>query len=120
MAIEIDRLLLGDDTKSVRGKSIGRWCWPILSSNRSRITEPIENVWAKGWDALATLWKRYLPRSVWPRAEIRRPTAQRDGRTCRRFEYPAVNAAIARFEKRLKIDRELQQKDQEGSQRIEY
>src|SRR5271157_2312157 len=79
MAIEIDRLLLGDDTKSVRGKSIGRWCWPILSSNRSRITEPIENVWAKGWDALATLWKRYLPRSVWPRAEIRRPTAQRDG-----------------------------------------
>ena len=26
------------------------------------------------------------------------------------FEYPAVNAAIARFEKRLKIDRELQQK----------
>jgi hypothetical protein len=26
------------------------------------------------------------------------------------FEYPAVNAAIARFEKRLKIDRELHQK----------
>ena len=26
------------------------------------------------------------------------------------FEYPAVNAAIGRFEKRLKIDRELQQK----------
>jgi len=26
------------------------------------------------------------------------------------FEYPAVNAAIARFEKRLKIDRELQKK----------
>jgi hypothetical protein len=24
------------------------------------------------------------------------------------FEYPAVNAAIARVEKRLKIDRELQ------------
>jgi len=26
------------------------------------------------------------------------------------FEYSAVNAAIARFEKRLKIDRDLQQK----------
>jgi hypothetical protein len=26
------------------------------------------------------------------------------------FEYPAVNAAIAGFEKPLKIDRELQQK----------
>jgi hypothetical protein len=26
------------------------------------------------------------------------------------FEYPAVNAAIARFGKRLKIDRELQRK----------
>jgi AmiR/NasT family two-component response regulator len=26
------------------------------------------------------------------------------------FEYPALNAAIARFEKRLKIDRELQKK----------
>jgi len=26
------------------------------------------------------------------------------------FEYPAVNAANARFEKRLKIDREFQQK----------
>jgi hypothetical protein len=26
------------------------------------------------------------------------------------FEYPAVNAAIARFEKRLKIDRKLQRK----------
>jgi AmiR/NasT family two-component response regulator len=26
------------------------------------------------------------------------------------LEYPAVNAAIARFEKRLKIDRELQKK----------
>jgi AmiR/NasT family two-component response regulator len=26
------------------------------------------------------------------------------------FKYPAVNAAIARFEKRLKIDRELRKK----------
>jgi hypothetical protein len=26
------------------------------------------------------------------------------------LEYPAVHAAIARFQKRLKIDRELQQK----------
>jgi hypothetical protein len=26
------------------------------------------------------------------------------------FEYPAVNAAIARFEKHLKIDRALQKK----------
>jgi hypothetical protein len=26
------------------------------------------------------------------------------------FEYPAVNAAIARFERRLKIDRHLQKK----------
>jgi hypothetical protein len=26
------------------------------------------------------------------------------------FEYPAVNAAIARFEKSLKIDRDLQKK----------
>jgi hypothetical protein len=26
------------------------------------------------------------------------------------FQYPAVNAAIARFERRLKIDRDLQKK----------
>jgi hypothetical protein len=26
------------------------------------------------------------------------------------FEYPVVNAAIARFERRLKIDRDLQKK----------
>jgi len=26
------------------------------------------------------------------------------------FEYPAINAAIARLEKRLKIDRELRKK----------
>jgi hypothetical protein len=26
------------------------------------------------------------------------------------FEYPAVNAAIARFERRLKVDRDLQKK----------
>jgi len=26
------------------------------------------------------------------------------------FEYPSVNAAVARFKKRLKIDRELRQK----------
>jgi hypothetical protein len=36
------------------------------------------------------------------------------------LESPAVNAAIARPEKHLKIDREPQKKDQEGSQRIEY
>ena len=35
------------------------------------------------------------------------------------FEYPAVNAAIERFAKRLKIDRELGE-DQERTQRIEY
>jgi hypothetical protein len=42
------------------------------------------------------------------------------GELAGRFEYPIVYAAIARFEKRLKIDRALQHKDQEGSQRIKY
>jgi exonuclease VII small subunit len=40
--------------------------------------------------------------------------------TCRRFEYPPVNAAIARFEKALKIDRALQKKIKKVAQRIEY
>ena len=37
------------------------------------------------------------------------------------FEYPAVNRAIARFEKRLKIDRELQKKiKKKDGQIVEY
>jgi hypothetical protein len=54
--------------------------------------------------------KRCLARSVFLRAQIRRLTTARDGELAGGFEYPAVNAAIARFEKRLKIDRELQKK----------
>jgi hypothetical protein len=34
------------------------------------------------------------------------------------FEYPAVNAAIARFEKRLKIDRELQEKIKKAAKEL--
>ena len=34
------------------------------------------------------------------------------------FEYPAVNAAIARFEKRLKIDRELQKKIKKAAKEL--
>jgi hypothetical protein len=45
------------------------------------------------------------------RAEIRRITIERNGgKLAGGLEYPAVHTAIARFQKRLKIDRELQQK----------
>jgi hypothetical protein len=35
------------------------------------------------------------------------------------FQYPAVNAAIARFARHLKIDRDLQKKLKKDSQTIE-
>jgi hypothetical protein len=75
------------------------------------IIEAITEVWAQSWDTLANsrgngalptaffLGQRYAGLRLKEMAEL-----------AGGLEYPAVNAAIARFERRLKIDRDLQKK----------
>jgi len=82
-----------------------------LRLNWSTITEAIENVWAQGWDALATArGNGALPAAFFFAQKYAGLRLKEMGQLAGGFEYPAVNAAIARFEKRLKIDRELQKK----------
>jgi len=88
-----------------------------LSFNWSRITAAIENVWAQGWDALATAGGNgALPAAFCLGQRYARLRLKEMGEHAGGLEYPVVNAPIARFEKRLKIDSELRK----GSQRIEY
>ena len=82
-----------------------------LSLNWSRITEAIEKVWDQGWDALATArGNGALPAAFFFGQRYAGLRLIEMGELAGGFQYPAVNAAIARFEKRLKIDRELQKK----------
>ena len=71
----------------------------------------LENVWAQGWDALATArGNGALPAAFLIGQKYAGLRLKEMGQLAGGLEYPAVNAAIARFEKRLKIDRELQKK----------
>ena len=105
----IERMLgvLSDNRREqtgLREKERPRLSWSI-------ITEAIENVWAQGWDALATArGNSALPAAFFLGQRYAGLRLKEMGELAGGFEYPAVNAAIARFEKRLKIDRELHQK----------
>jgi putative transposase len=82
-----------------------------LSLNWSRITGAIEKVWAQGWDALTTArGNGAMPAAFFLGQRYAGLRLKEMGELAGDFEYPAVNAAIGRFEKRLKIDRELQKK----------
>jgi hypothetical protein len=82
-----------------------------LSLNWPRITAAIANVWAQGWDALATARANgALPAAFFLGQRYAGLRLKEMGEFAGGLEYPVVNAAIARFEKRLKIVRELQKK----------
>ncbi len=72
---------------------------------------PLKTSGPKGWDALATArGNGALPAAFLIGQKYAGLRLKEMGQLAGGLEYPAVNAAIARFEKRLKIDRELQKK----------
>jgi putative transposase len=82
-----------------------------LSLNWTRITDAIGDIWGQNWDALAVArGNGALPAALFLGQRYAGLRLRELGELAGGLEYPAVNAAIARFEKRLKIDRELQQK----------
>jgi hypothetical protein len=76
-----------------------------------KITKAIREIWEGDWETLAAARGNGALAAAFflgPRhAGLR---LREMGELAGGLEYPAVYAAIARFQKRLKIDRELQQK----------
>jgi hypothetical protein len=82
-----------------------------LSLDWPKITEAIGEVWGQDWDALAAArGNGALPAAFFLGQRYAGLRLREMGELAGGLEYPAVNAAIVRFEKRLKIDRELQKK----------
>ena len=70
------------------------------------------DVWGQQWDVLATArGNGALPTAFFLGQRYAGLRLKEMGELARDFEYPAVNAAITRFERRLKIDRDLQKKN---------
>jgi hypothetical protein len=78
-----------------------------LSVDWGNIIEAITEVWGQQWEALAISRGNGAYRQPSFGAAVCPLRVEGNGLACG-FEYPAVNAAIARFEKRLKTDRDLQ------------
>ena len=82
-----------------------------LSLNWSQIREAIRAVWGQEWDTLAAgRGNGALPAAFFLGQKYAGLRLREMGELAGGVAYPAVGAAIARFEKRLKIDRELQKK----------
>jgi putative transposase len=82
-----------------------------LSVDWVDIIEAITEVWDQQWDALAnSRGNGALPAAFFLGQRYAGLRLKEMGELAGGVEYPAVNAAIARFERRLKIDRELQKK----------
>jgi hypothetical protein len=82
-----------------------------LSVDWGYIIEAITKVWGQQWDALAaSRGNGALPAAFFLGQRYAGLRLKEMGELAGGFEYPAVNAAIARFEKSLKIDRDLQKK----------
>jgi hypothetical protein len=78
---------------------------------REIIIEAITEVWSQQWDALAnSRGNGALPTAFFLGQRYADLRLKEMGELAGGFEYPAVNAAISRFERRLKIDRDLQKK----------
>jgi putative transposase len=113
-------VLLGSDkfvqkmlgiSKGDRREQTGLRSKERLSLNWTRITDAIGDIWGQNWDALAVArGNGALPAALFLGQRYAGLRLRELGELAGGLEYPAVNAAIARFEKRLKIDRELQQK----------
>ena len=97
--------------KGDRGEQTGLRVKERLSLDWPKITKVIGEVWGQNWDALAeargngALAAAFLLGQRYAGLRLREMGELAGG-----LAYPAVNASIARIEKRLKIDRELQKK----------
>jgi REP element-mobilizing transposase RayT len=82
-----------------------------MSVDWENIIEAVTEVWGQQWDALAnSRGNGALPTAFFLGQRFGGLRLKEMGELAGGVEYPAVNAAIARFEKRLKIDRDLQKK----------
>jgi putative transposase len=82
-----------------------------LSVDWGNIIEAITDVWRQPWGALAnSRGNGALPAAFFLGQRYGGLRLKEMGELAGGFEYPAVNAAIARFERRLKSDRDLQKK----------
>ena len=100
------RVLKGD-----RREQTGLRLKERLSIDWRDIMEAITEVWGQRWDALATArGNGALPTAFFLGQRFAGLRLKEMGELAGGFQYPAVNAAIARFERRLKIDRDLQKK----------
>jgi len=82
-----------------------------LSVDWGNIIEAITDVWGQPRGALAnSRGNGVLPAAFFLGQRYGGLRLKEMGELAGGFEYPAVNAAIARFERRLKIDRDLHKK----------
>ena len=82
-----------------------------LSLDWPNITNAIGEVWGQDWDALAVArGNGALPAAFLLGQRYAGLRLREMGELAGGLEYPTVNAAIVRFEKRLKMDQELQKK----------
>jgi putative transposase len=97
--------------KGDRREQTGLRSKELLSLDWPKITKAIGEVWGQDWDALAAArGNGALPAAFFLAQRYAGLRLREMGELAGGLEYPAVNAAIVRFEKRLKIDRELQKK----------
>jgi putative transposase len=90
-----------------------------LSVDWGNIIEAITDVWGQPWDALAnSRGNGALPAAFFLGQRYGGLRLKEMGELAGGFEYPAVNAAIARFERRLKIDRDLQKKFKQVAKKL--
>jgi hypothetical protein len=90
-----------------------------LSLTWSGITAAIETVRAQRWDALALArGSGALPAAFFIGQRYAGLRLQELGERVGGLAYPAVHAAIPRFQKRLKIDRDLQQKIKKAAREL--
>jgi REP-associated tyrosine transposase len=82
-----------------------------MSVDWGNIIEAVTEVWDQQWDAPAnSRGNGALPTAFFLGQRYAGLRLKEMGELAGGVEYPAVNAAIARLEKRLKIDRDLQKK----------
>jgi putative transposase len=82
-----------------------------LSVEWGNIMQAITEVWGQPWDALArSRGNGALPAAFFLGQRYAGLRLKEMGELAGGFEYPAVHAAIARFERRLNSDRDLQKK----------
>jgi putative transposase len=113
-------VLLGSDTfiekmlgvlKGDRREQTGLRAKERLSLDWPKITNAIREIWGQDWDTLAAARGSGAVSAAFFLGQRYAGLRLREmGELAGGLEYPAVNAAIVRFEKRLRIDPELRKK----------